>query len=517
MVCQSGYITPGSLTGTAGAEQAAHTALPTAFFEIPTSTPSPVPTDTPTPDPAFFTPTPDAPSPTLAASPTPTLQPINPNAQPLQYISQAGDTLAIIAIHFGVSPEEIVSTQPIPENGLLDPGQLFLIPQRFGLTTPPEHILPDSEIVYSNSASNFDVIAYANTLGGYLSTYEEYLGTGGWAKGPEIVQRVATENSINPRILLALLEYQSHWVLGQPANLLETNYPVGLVDSKQEGLYQQLSWAVNQISTGYYGWRDGRLTELHFQNGETRRLAPELNAGSVGIQYFFHMLYSDERWLQTINPQSGFAATHAVLFGDPWIRADEFEPLFPPGLTQPAMILPFMINQRWSFTGGPHGAWENVGAMAALDFAPGSIEHGCAKSSLWALAAAPGIITRKSTGVVILDLDGDGNEHTGWVLMYLHLTDTYVVEEGEWVDRGDLLGHPSCEGGSSTGTHIHIARKYNGEWIAAGGPLPFILSGWQAHAGEEVYQGSLTRDGETIPACTCGSYETNITRREDDP
>jgi hypothetical protein len=84
------------------------------------------------------------------------------------------------------------------------------------------------------------------------------------------------------------------------------------------------------------------------------------------------------------------------------------------------------------------------------------------------------------------------------------------------VSQGDLIGHPSCEGGASTGTHVHIARKYNGEWVLAGGPLPMVLSGWQARAGSKPYEGSLVKDGEVIKACTCGSYETRIARPSDD-
>jgi hypothetical protein len=53
-----------------------------------------------------------------------------------------------------------------------------------------------------------------------------------------------------------------------------------------------------------------------------------------------------------------------------------------------------------------------------------------------------------------------------------------MIAEGTLVEQGDALGHPSCEGGRSTGKHVHLARKYNGEWIAADGPIPFVLSGW---------------------------------------
>jgi len=91
------------------------------------------------------------------------------------------------------------------------------------------------------------------------------------------------------------------------------------------------------------------------------------------------------------------------------------------------------------------------------------------------------------------------------------------VPVGTWVDKGDPLGHPSCEGGHSTGTHVHIARKFNGEWVAADGPMPFVLSGWTAHAGAVAYAGYLERDGMKVTACTCSSRETYITLSPNDP
>jgi murein DD-endopeptidase MepM/ murein hydrolase activator NlpD len=129
---------------------------------------------------------------------------------------------------------------------------------------------------------------------------------------------------------------------------------------------------------------------------------------------------------------------------------------------------------------------------------------------------APGLIVRSGKGYIIQDLDGDGLEQTGWVLLYLHLVDI-KVKVGDWVETSDLLGHPSCEGGVATGTHLHIARKYNGEWIPADGPLPFVLSGWEAHAGADAYIGTLTRGDLTIPSSIYGSGESLIARQSDDP
>jgi hypothetical protein len=62
------------------------------------------------------------------------------------------------------------------------------------------------------------------------------------------------------------------------------------------------------------------------------------------------------------------------------------------------------------------------------------------------------------------------------------------------------LGHPGCEGGFTNGTHVHIARTYNGRWISADGTLPFDLNGWISQGAGYEYNGWLVRDGETKTA-----------------
>ncbi len=436
---------------------------------------------------------------------------------PLLYYTQAGDTLPVVAVRFGVEESEITSPDPIPATALFTPNQLLIIPNRLANTTYPEKLLPDSDVVYSPSAGDFDVDAFVSEAGGFLSTHKEWLGTTNWTTGAEIVERVALENSINPRILLALLEYQSGWVYGQPSNLALTDYPMGVIESNHKGLYQQLAWAVNQLSIGYYGWREGLLTEIQFSDGVTARLAPELNAGTVALQYYMAQVYDTTGWVSALDASTGFPALYEKMYGSPWMRAYEVEPLYPPDLTQPRLVLPFFFGQVWSYTGGPHGAWEHDGAQAGIDLAPAADHPGCYDLDVWALASAPGLVVRSGNGVVTIDLDGDGLEQTGWVLLYLHLADKDRIQAGKWVESGDLLGHPSCEGGYASGNHIHFARKYNGEWIAAAGPLPINLSGWIVHAGTKPYLGTMTQDGETITASTVGSYESRIIRSREEP
>jgi LysM repeat protein len=448
---------------------------------------------------------------------TPTETPPAINSTPLLYYTQAGDTLPVVAVRYGVQPEEITSPDPFPETALLNPKQLLIIPNRLANTTSGQHLIPDSEVVYSPSALDFDVSSFVQEAGGFLSEYEQFLMSTGMTSGAEVVERVAIENSINPRLLLALLEYQSNWVYGKPSDAKNDEYPLGYKDPLEKGLYKQLAWALNQLSIGYYGWREGRLTEIEFSDGVTARLAPDLNAGTAALQYYFAQFYDSQGWLEALDPVNGFPAFYEKMFGSPWVRALEVEPLYPPELAQPNLILPFTVDQIWGFTGGPHGAWERDGAWAAIDFAPGSLKSGCVDTDVYTVASAPALVVRSDHGVVSLDLDGDGREQTGWVLIYLHIAKKGRIPAGTWVEAGDFIGHASCEGGFSTGTHIHMARKYNGEWIVADGPLPFVLSGWRVRAGEKPYQGSLTRGDQIIPASPVSPFASRIIRRSNDP
>ena len=127
-----------------------------------------------------------------------------------------------------------------------------------------------------------------------------------------------------------------------------------------------------------------------------------------------------------------------------------------------------------------------------------------------ATAIADGLVVRSEYGEIVLDLDGDGEERTGWNIFYLHLATEKRAPAGAVLRAGEPVGFPSCEGGSSTGTHVHIARKYNGEWIPAEGILAFNLEGWIAHNGSQPYLGTLTRNNQVVKACTCSNQASFI-------
>ena len=451
---------------------------------------------------------------TQAASPTRPVATIG-QKQPLTYTSQSGDSLEVIAAHFGVNADLILSPSPIPDTGFVNPGTLMFIPDALqGIqTTPADPVIPDSELVNSPSAVGFDIQAYVSSAGGRLSTFHEYMTNVGTITGAEGVKRISLGSSISPRLLLALIQYYTGWVQGQPKPNLDEKTLLDYNNPAYPGLYQQMRLMVQDLLTGYYSWRAGTLTDISFPDGMKMRLAPSLNAGSVALQYMFakHLNYSD--WMQVINPKTGFTSLYKNMFSDPFARAQELGPLFPPNLNQPTFTLPFEVGALWAFTGGPHPAWEQETALAALDFAPASAAPGCTTSNAWVVAIAPGWIVRSEIGFVVLDMDGDGHEETGWDVLYQHIATKDRIAVGTRVAAGDHIGHPSCEGGTATGTHVHITRKYNGEWVAAAGPVPFVMSGWTAHAGDVPYKGTLTKDDKVIIASTASIHESQIIRQ----
>jgi murein DD-endopeptidase MepM/ murein hydrolase activator NlpD len=426
------------------------------------------------------------------------------------YSAQSGDTLEVVARHFGVSPLQISSFQAIDPLGVINPGQVLLIPDVLGTSFTSKNIMPDSEVIYSPSAGDFDVIDYVRNAGGYLSIFHQMVN-GEDLTGAEIVKRLAVSTSVNPRLLLAVIEYRSHWVTRIPDEINAT-YPLGFYYQDHQGFYLECALAAKWINMGYYGWRQGLFTELTFSNGSSIRVEPQLNAGTVALQYFFSQFSQEGDWQYELYGNNGLVSLHQSMFGDPWSRAASIEPLFTSGTAQPQLELPFTAGEEWALTGGLHYDWNSGTPMGALDFAPITGERPCVVSRAWVLAPAPGKIIYSDNSIVILDIYNGSSESTGWQLFFMHISAQERVSEGTYVNRDDHIGHPSCEGGQATGTHVHIARRFKGEWLASGSPFPFILSGWTALPGTTQFQSTLVKDGHVVISRQDGSIDSRITR-----
>jgi LasA protease len=353
------------------------------------------------------------------------------------YAAQSGDTLPAVAAHFETEPDQIFSAGIIPASGYISPGQELYIPwvQDDRMLNWP--LLPDGEVVNSPAAIGFDLPEFVQQAGGYLSIYIETLD-GEVVSGIEIVQRISSQSSVNPRLLLAFLEYRSNWVYEYPEDSRQADYPIGFYAPGRKGLYQELLMTATQLNVGYYGWRQGSLLVLKFPDQKVERLNPALNAGSAALQHLFSKFYRRDDWQAALYAPGSFLSLYWQMFGDPWTREAAIGPLIPAGLVQPDMELPFLPGERWSLTGGPHSAWDSGTPRGALDFSPVTGEATCAVSARWAAAVAPGVIARAAGNAVALDLDGDGFEQTGWVVVYYHLADRELISNGSLAAQDEL-------------------------------------------------------------------------------
>lgn len=450
-----------------------------------------------------------SPSP-VAATAAPTRPVSAPTDAPLTYIVQAGDSLTAIALANNTTVETLLLLNEIANPDTLFEGQTLNLPGRPVQTAPSTPLLPDGLLVRGPASAGFDAIAFANAQSGHLREMREVVD-GIEMSGPAIVERVSREFGVDARVLLAMLEYRSRLLTNRTASLEAGLYPVfapvSLGDLGRTGLYRQLAWTADRLNAGYYGRKYRGLEILELTDGARYLLADGLPPGTAAIQHVFSKMLAEPEWLQAVSPE-GLLATYRSLFGDPFNAPPEAP--VPANLVQPELALPIGEDETWYFTGGPHGGWGSGSAWAAVDFAPpddpAEVDGPCYVSSHFVTAAAAGVVVWSDGGVVILDLDGDGNELTGWTILYLHIASQDRVVEGTELQPGNAIGRPSCEGGVSNGTHAHIARRYNGEWLPAScmectgsatPPPPMVLSGWQVVdlPGQE-YQGYLVKGDE---------------------
>ena len=489
-------------------------AIPSVVFNSPTD--ESIPPTEPVATKAIYLPVIRHPDDITIATPTPDMPRELPEirVEDDHYVVQRGDALGIIAARYEITVQMLLEANHIINPDLLEVGQELVIPAPLpGEPGSDFKIIPDSELVYGSLAQSFDLTGFVEGYDSYLGRYHEEV-EGQTITGPEIVQLVATDYSVNPRLLLAVLEYQSGWVTQANPAQETKDFPIGNKDSWRKGLYAQLAWAANNLNRGYYLWKVDGVGGWLLNKGVIIPVDPTINPGTAGVQQLFALLYNRTSWDAAVSPE-GLFKTFSAFFGHPFDYA--IDPVIPDNLEQPAMQLPFEPDVDWAFTGGPHGGWGDGSAWAGLDFAPGGEGLGCVQSELWVVAAADGLIIRADQGRVIQDLDNDGNEGTGWVVLYMHIEGRDRIQAGTTLKAGDRIGHPSCEGGYSTGTHTHLARRYNGEWIPAdqvhtGNGLPFILDGWTSSGNGYEYDGYLTRDGESIGAWE-GYYPENTIHR----
>ena len=124
--------------------------------------------------------------------------------------------------------------------------------------------------------------------------------------GGEMVAYLATNYSISPRLLLAIIEYQTDALSQIVPPETENNYPLGYIQAGSEGLYNQLFWAANILNNGYYGWRIGKLSSFEHPDGRLEHPDPWQNAATVALQYYYSRIFYKDDFLRVTQGEGSY-------------------------------------------------------------------------------------------------------------------------------------------------------------------------------------------------------------------
>jgi LysM repeat protein len=228
-------------------------------------------------------------------SPTPDLPKLMPTMRSVEetYLVKMNDSLNLIARRYGVDMNAIVSANQLANPNYLEIGQVLVIPPPDPDSKGPSFkIIPDSELVYGPSGVGFDPHDLIYSFDSYLSSLEN---------SDEVVLQIARDYSVNPRILLAILEYSTGWVTGQN---LELEKPINGQEPEKDawktGLVTVLSRTANSLNWGYYAWKANNLSYYVLSDGSYFPADETINAGTAAVQYWAGTIYGKGNWENAI-------------------------------------------------------------------------------------------------------------------------------------------------------------------------------------------------------------------------
>ena len=201
------------------------------------------------------------------------------------------------------------------EDGFLPHASLLKIPRQVETPARWDVLLPDSEVVQSPTSTNFDVEAYVQEAGGYLSRYGKKVKND-WLTGAQIIERVSAESSHSTRRFFLSGFVRISLRLGgwRTRSFLEKGIPIGFQVPGQTGLYRELIMVATDLNAGYYGWRDGSLVEMKFRDATLARIPRKLNARLSSIQVLFSKFYRRKAWESALFAARRFTQRYAQLF-----------------------------------------------------------------------------------------------------------------------------------------------------------------------------------------------------------
>jgi len=349
-------------------------------------------------------------------------------------------------------------------------------------------IVNDDQFVFNDELAlmDWDII-----FDGYVPSLKEHQTT---------IMHYAGFYSINPKILISLMEAKSG-ILTNPTEQSIAK-PFGDLSNKAS-FAEQVKDVASQLTKRFYAFR--RLS--HDQESTQRHLLKLIvptSAATVAIKgvltthdkdnvignddfYNFFTAYENV----FLEGKTALLNQHVLVKNNkPISNESANKPQTSAAAAAPTMYLPWSSGWSWR-AGGAHGNDGSSWPLSALDFYYPSNNGGWGGNKPYVYSAHGGTVTRYSSCSMRV------THSSGIATSYYHM-DNLQYNTGSYVNAGTYIGRYAnnynqalCQGGQSTGPHLHMALLRNGYWESLNG---YYLSGYYVKTGSSQYDSNCSRN-----------------------
>ncbi|WP_340679943.1 pre-peptidase C-terminal domain-containing protein [Paraglaciecola sp.] len=326
--------------------------------------------------------------------------------------------------------------------------------------------------VYSyDEMLNFDISDYLAQNAPHLLPYAES------------ISHYSGRSSISPKVFITLLELQTQAISNADSYQHAAKKPFAMLSNKS-GFNKQLDDISTRLANAFYAGHSYLETGINakqttdadaykalrsiLSNQNVSLLADDLAVNVQSFATHFKQLF----------PEAGTNVTSTAR------SADEEKVLLLPSTT--LLQLPYPEGDTWTYGGSHTHTGSGSYPQSSLDLNNGG-NWGSDLSNLWVTAAAAGQVVRHSSCQIEIIHSG------GWSTNYYHLSNINV-NHGATIDRDTAIANYAsnksqalCQGGSSSGPHVHFSLKKDGQYYHLNG---VSLSGYEVHTGRDSYDGN---------------------------
>lgn len=275
--------------------------------------------------------------------------------------------------------------------------------------------------------------------------------------------------SVNPNLVLSLMDMES----GALSKVEADGKPFGEL-SVETGFSEQLQDVLSKLTQTFYEV----LEKQELQLKKDGRLESEETAATQALQGLFARSRRGPVEYDQLGELSGTYQRHFKTS----LLTDKAS--FTPKMAKqspPTFQLPWPRGNQWT-GGGAHGDDGRSRPYASLDFARGWPKWG--GTVYPTMASNSGNVSIRSSCSLRVT-------HTsGWATNYYHM-DKISVRKGQSVSRGASIAvyasgksQALCNGGSSTGPHVHLTLLNAGRLVSVQG---HVFSGYKVNVGRSSY------------------------------